>query len=229
MIRLRSTAMAWIALVAAAATAEAQVEARRYQVAVQGGWYQFADGSALEGGAALGGDATYFFTPTLGLGIWTDYSVTESDGSKFPPASLSFVDSTTFTIVNQPVEVWQYGIHGKLRWGAAGRVAPFVTAGVGGYTIFLDGQQNDGAVNFNGFTARVGAGVDLAVSDRAGFQLAVVDAFFPDWKPERLMPTRERNRNTRFPELNPDPGDLSDSVHNFRITVALTLIPAGGL
>lgn len=228
MIRFRTTAIAWVLVIVAATGAEAQVEQGRFQVAAQGGWYAFDSGSALEGGFVLGADGTYFITPAFGIGVWSDYSFTETDGSMFPPAALSFVDSTTFTTINQAVELWQYGVHAKLQWPGRS-TTPFVTVGVGGYTLFTDPEQSGGNRNTTGFVARFGAGLDLAVSETMGFQLSVSDAFVPSWRPEVLFPVREDFQNTRFPELNPDPSALEDSVHNLRFTVALTLIPGGGL
>ncbi len=93
--------------------------------------------------------------------------------------------------------------------------------------MFLDPQQTGSNSNFSGFVARFGAGVDYAVSDVMGFQLMVADSYYPSWKFERLLPVREEHRNTRFPELNPDPGELSDKVHNFKFVVGVTMVPGG--
>lgn len=224
-MRIRTAIVTLGALAAMSLDASGQSDLNRFQVVVQGGWHTYAGGSAIEGGASVGSDASYFISETVGIGVWTDYTFTEADGSKFPPVALSFVDSTTFTTLNQPLDIWQYGGHVKLR--LPGSISPFVLVGAGGYTVFLDPQQANGPENTSGFVARFGVGVDLAISDVAGFELGISDAFYPNWEPQRVFPVRSQFQNSRFPELNPDPGDLSDSVHNLRFTAGLTLVPGG--
>jgi hypothetical protein len=70
------------------------------------------------------------------------------------------------------------------------------------------------------------AGIDVATGEAVGLEFAIADIFYPDWDPSALLPTQEDFRNTRFPELNPDPGELSESVHNFKFLVGLTLVPS---
>ncbi len=225
MMGFRTAVVALALLAVGAMNANAQVRQGRFQVTTHGGWQSYADGSAVQGGASLGADATYYVTPSVGVGFWTDLTFTETDGSKFVPAALSFVDSTTFTVVNQPLDIWQYGAHVKVQLQRS--LSPFLLVGAGAYTLFFDPQQTNGNNNVTGFAARFAVGVDFAVSDVTGFQIGVSDAYYPSWKPERLFPVREEFRNTRFPELNPDPGDLDDSVHNFKVFAGVTLLPGG--
>lgn len=225
---IRVTTLAAVIALLGSAPAAAQVEVGRFQVSAGGGWMQFAGGSAIVGSPVLSGTATYALTPRVGFGVWTDYAYSETDGSKFPPAAFQFGDSTVYVTLNQPVEVWQYGVHGQIQAGG-GAMSPFAVLGVGGYTIFPDPQQNASATNFSGMVVLLGAGVNFRVGGSTGIQIAIADAFYPDWTPEKLYPARDEFQNTRFPELNPDPGELSDSAHNFRITAAVTLAPGGGL
>jgi opacity protein-like surface antigen len=206
-----------------AASADAQVMPNRFQVVIQGGWQSFAGGSGLGSGPTIALEATYFLKPSIGFGLWTDFTVAESNGEKFTPAAFSFVDSTTFHSINQSVDIWQYGVQGKLQ--LARRTAPFLVLGAGGYTVFLDPLQNYSNSSTSGFVLRFGGGVDFAVTDDVGVELAVYDSFYPDWDPNVLLPVREEFQNTRFPELNPDSGQLSRSVHNFRFVAGLTLVP----
>lgn len=227
MMKAYRTALAALILLAGfAATANAQDRSNRFQVYVGGGWHSFADGSAVESGATVGSELSYFLTQNLGIGVWTNYTFTETDGSKFPPATLSFVDSTTFTTVSQPLDIWEVGAHGKFQFGRGG-LAPYLLAGAGLYTLFLDPQQVDSHRTESGFMLRFGAGIDFTLSSAAGLHLSVSDAFFPNWEPNRLFPVEEEFVNSRFPELNPDPDDLDDSVHNFRFTAAIAVTPGG--
>ncbi len=223
MIRFRSTVVALALLGVGALSAEAQVEEYRWQVAIGGGWQTFPGGSAVESGASLNGEGSYFITEAIGLGLYADFTFTETDGRRLTPAALSFVDSTTFTIVNQGIEIFQYGAQVKLRLPS--NTSPFILGGVGGYTVFFDPQQNNDPRTTTGLMVRFGAGVDFAVGQAAGFQLAVHDSWYPSWSPNRLLPVEGRFLNTRFPELNPDPDALDDSVHNIKFLVSVTLLP----
>lgn len=227
MKRAYSTALtSLVVLAACVTTADAQDRENRFQVYVGGGWHTFAEGSAVKPGATVGGELSYFVTPNVGIGVWTNYIFTETDGSKFPPAAFSFVDSTTFTTVSQPLDIWEVGAHAKYQLGE-GTFSPFLLAGTGIYTLFLDPQQADAHRTESGFMLRFGAGIDLSLSGSTGFHLSVTDAFFPDWDTDALYPVRDDLVNTRFPELNPDSGELDDSVHNLRFMAAITVTLGG--
>lgn len=237
MMSIRTALTSLAILSVAALSANAQVVQNRFQIVAHGGWHIYADGSGLTDGPTIGGDATYFFTPAIGIGLYTDITFTEADGEKFPVLELSFQDSSTFNVVNQPLDIWTYGAHVKLQLPGQ-RIGPFGLVGAGGYTVFLDPQQQDGNRNTSGFMVRLGAGVDFAVSEMVGFHISVMDAFYPNWdvkdRPERIYPateiiegSRRSGPTTRFPELNPDPNALSNSVHNFKFVAGVTLIPGG--
>jgi hypothetical protein len=218
MISLAVTLMTLIA-----GSAAAQVVPNRFQVVLQAGWQKYAEGSGLTSGPTVVGEATYFLGSSIGVGLWSDFTIVESAGDKFTPAAFSYVDSTTFHTINQSVDIWQFGGHVKLQ--LAGRTAPFLLAGAGGYRLFLDPQQNSGNSSTTGVVLRFGAGIDFAVSDAVGLELTFADIFYPNWDPSALLPTQEDFQNSRFPELNPDPGQLSESVHSFKFVVGLTLVP----
>jgi len=200
-----------------------QVAPKRFQVVILGGWQTFAGSSGLESGPTVAFDATYYLKSSLGFGLWTDFTAGESDGTMFTPAAFSFQDSTTFYSINQSVDIWHYGLYGKLQLDR--RTAPFLLLGAGGYTTFLDPHQNYGKTTTTGFVLRFGGGVDFAISNAMGVELAVYDMFYPDWDYSVLQPVREEFQNTRFPELNPESGQLSESVHNIRLLVGFTLVP----
>lgn len=226
MIRAGRILVGLALLALAAPNAEAQVAARQFQIAAYGGWHMYAEGSGLEGGPSLGGDATYYILPSVGIGLNMDLTFSEVDGSKFPVAALNWQDSTTLHVINQPVDVWTYGAHVKLQLPER-RIAPYALLGAGGYTLFLDPQQNDDVATENGFMVKLGVGADFAVSERLGVNLSITDNFFPNWNPDALFPVREQNQNTNFPDLNPDPGELDDSVHNLRFVAGVTIVPGG--
>lgn len=229
-MRFRTAVIGAVALFCVTSVAQAQ---REVALSVSGGYTLYADGSALEPGAHVGGDFTWYIAPTLGLGAYSAYGFTEVDGTKFPPNQLGFCgaggcvggDSTTFAFIHQPVELWQYGVQARLRLGQGSSFSPYLMVGAGGVTVFLDSQQNNANDNFTRFAARLGVGANLNVSESMGFQVSVLDAFFPSWKAEQLYPVRDNFQNSRFPDLNPDPSELDDSVHNFVFSAAITFTP----
>lgn len=229
MMRFRTAVLTLALLGVGALSAQAQVERHRWQVVAGGGWQTFAGDAAMNGGGSIGGEANYFLNESFGLGLYADFTFAETAGDELIPAALNFVDSTTFTFVNQGVEVFQYG--GQAKFRLPGATSPFVLAGLGGYTVFFDPQQNSDDANSTRWMMKFGVGVDFAVSGGAGFQLAVHDNFYPNWRATSLLPVRPQNQNTRFPELNPAPqcdfeaGESSCSVHNLRFSLSVVLVP----
>ncbi len=223
MMRIRTAVMAVVLLVVATLSAEAQVQERQWQVVVGGGYQSFGSGAAVDPGAVLSGEANYFFSEVLAVGLYTDFIFTQTSGDELIPAALPFVDSTTFTFINQAMEIFQYGVQTKVRLPR--NFSPYALLGVGGYTAFFDPQQNNGNSNSTRWAMKFGVGVDLAVSSGAGFQLVVQDSWYPNWDPTALLPVRPQFQNTQFPELNPDQSELSSSVHNFSFKAAFTLVP----
>ena len=66
MMGFRTAVVALALLAVGAMNANAQVRQGRFQVTAHGGWQSYADGSAVQGGASLGADATYYVTPSVG-------------------------------------------------------------------------------------------------------------------------------------------------------------------
>ncbi|UCF21343.1 MAG: porin family protein [Gemmatimonadota bacterium] len=228
-----------LAFLAVAASADAQVAQNEFQVAAYGGYQSFGGGSGLKAGPTLGGSASYYVTENIGIGIWTDLTFGEVDGSKFPIAALSFGDSTTLNVINQPADIWNYGLNLNLRLPLGGSLVPYAVLGGGGYRVFLDPQQWSGVASETGLIVRLDFGVNFAATEALGFQLAVTDHWYPDWglqddffklypvsdQPVGLGQQRKNVINDRFPELNPDTNALSNSVHNFSIVAGVTLVP----
>jgi hypothetical protein len=239
MMRVRATVLGLALLIAGAGSVDAQMVQNSFQVAAYTGYQGYAGGSSLRSGAwTLGGAATYYVSSAVGLGFWTDLSFPEADGAKFPLASLDFNDSTTLNSINQGIQMWNFGAHAKFQLPNA-RTAPWAMVGGGGYLMFLDSQQQDRLRSESGIVVLLGLGVDFAVSEAVGFQLSFQDHWYPSWGlqddifriwPVDPEPVGLTNRltsalNTRFPELNGNPDDLSNSIHNFSVVAGVTFVP----
>ena len=241
MMRVRAAIVSLAFLAAGAASADAQVVQNSFQITVSTGYQNFAGGSGFKGSAwTLGATSTYFVTPAIGIGLWTDISFPEADGTKFPLIALSYGDSTTLSSVNQGVDIWNFGAHLKLQLPDRS-FAPFALVGGGGYLMFLDPQQQDRLKKESGYMVLLGVGFDYAVTDRIGFEILATDHFYPDWglkddmfqiypattRPVGLNANRKTVINVRYPELNPSADALSNAVHNFSIVAGVSFVPGG--
>jgi hypothetical protein len=241
MMRVRAAILGLALLSFGATSADAQVVQNSFQVTALTGYQNYAGGSGFLSSAwTLGATASYFITPAIGLGIWTDVSFPEADGTRFPLVSLAYGDSTTLSSVNQGVDIWNYGAHVKLQLPNRS-FAPFALLGGGGYLMTLDPQQQSRLKKESGFVVLLGVGFDFAVTERIGFELMATDHFYPSWDmqkdpfqiypaedtPVGLTANRQSVINVRYPDLNPSEDALSDAVHNFSIVAGVSFVPGG--
>ena len=241
MMRVRAATMGLVLLAVGAVSVDAQVVQNSFQVTAFTGYQNYAGGSGFMSSAwTLGATTSYYVTPAIGLGLWTDVSFPEADGTRFPLVSLSYGDSTTLTSVNQGVDVWNFGAHVKLQLPNQG-FAPFALVGGGGYLMFLDPQQQSRLKKESGFVVLLGVGFDFAVTERIGFEILATDHFYPSWnlqddpfqiytatdRPVGLGNNRQSVINIRYPDLNASEDALSNSVHNFSIVAGVSFVPGG--
>ena len=225
MMRVRATILALALLIAGAASVNGQAVQKNFQVAATTGYQTYDSGSGLKSGAwTVMGTATYYVSNAIGIGVWTDISFAEADGSKFPVASLSFIDSTTLNTLNQPLQIWNWGAHVKLQLPER-TLTPYALLGGGGYVMFLDAQQQDELSKVAGGVVLFGLGADWALSNVIGVELALYDHFYPDWKPEEIYPADEDFIDTQFPQLSSGIEGLSESIHNFSVVLGVTVVP----
>lgn len=241
MMRVRAAIVGLAVLAVGATSVDAQVVQDHFQVTAFTGYQNYAGGSGFLSSAwTLGATTSYYVSPAIGIGLWTDLSFPEADGTRFPLISLSYGDSTTLTSVNQGVDIWNFGAHVKLQLPNRS-FAPFALLGGGGYLMFLDPQQQDRLKKESGYLILLGVGFDYAVTERLGFEVLATDHYYPDWglrdDPFKIYPASQvpvglgANRqsviNVRYPDLNPSADALSNSVHNFSIVAGVSFVPGG--
>lgn len=210
-----------LALLALPAAAEAQ-----WTVTPQAGWIFFDDGTALRGMPAGGLELSRAAGP-ISAGFFVDYGRGEVDGSRFPAAQLDFgVDSTVNVNIDQPLSAMNYGIAVQAGF-EAGALRPYLSGGVGGYSLFLNAQQWDRPETKSGLLFSVGGGARFEVADGASLVLDLRDLIYPGFDANELNVVREENRNDRFPELNPEPLE-EGTAHNLRLTLGFSFIPGEG-
>lgn len=234
------------AVLASPGAASGQVVERAFDVQVGGGAILHQNASALVPASPLMNlRARYFLTPTIGLGVSMDYGRTHTDDDIFPLGQFRFTtaDSTIFVAMMQPVALFHYEVIGTVG-KARGRLYPYAQVGVGGYTLYLDPQQNEGPARMSDLLFSLGGAVKVAFGESAGLELAVRDVIYTGYDREllNLVPDRTCREggeqqftgtvcpNERFPLLDPERSDPNwsppkSTLHNFVVTVAFSLIP----
>ena len=224
---MRRPALLLAALLLGAAPAGAQQEpGGRFQVTPYAGYLAFDGESALDPAPVGGLEVAYRLAGTLKVGFTVDYARTRVDGHKFPYAELNFgIDSTVLVAVHQPVSVLHAAALATLE--LPGRaLAPYVAAGLGGATVFLDPQQADRPATVEDLVAQLGAGLVLRTGGALEARIDARDVVYTSFDREALNVVRPQNRNDRFPELNPPASPGEQTMHNLRFTLGLRYRPA---
>ena len=231
MNKLRSWAAAAALLMSIPAAAAAQAEADRWSLTLHGGPVLFAESSLLSTGPALGLDVLYHFTPRLSVGPSVGYMYTETEAEHFVAAVQLGADSSRIYQVGQQVSALTYALAGRFDVAPNGRLAPYISAGIGGYSLYLDSQLNNEPRRVGGPMFQVGGGVGFALSNAAGVSLDVRDIAFMDYDQEELNPIRPEHRNCSstntlcFPGSNTATPENKSMVHNIRVALGFSYIP----
>lgn len=193
-----------------------------------GGYLIFDEESAVASMPIAGIELVREVNDLIGIGVTVDYAQGNVDGSKFPPAELSFgPDSTIFATIDQSVSVFHYGVWAEFRPSLNTFFQPYVGLGGGGYTFYMSAQQWDQPKTITGARLAAGGGLRFQFGDNSGLVLDIRDIIYPSFDPNRLNTVSEENRADRFPELNPAP--LTEgAMHNFRLTIGLEFRSGGG-
>jgi len=215
------------ALAMSASTVDAQVVARQFLVTPRGGDVKFDRASSIQGSGFVGLDAQYNINRMFGIGLSFLTSRPSTRGEDFV-AALSFGDTTFLFEVQQPLTVVDIGVAATARLPMTGRFSPFVTGGVGAYTLYFDPQVVAGERRFQRMSATIGGGVNVQLGRQSGIQLDVRDLMFADYDRSRLNPTQARFANTRFIEDFPRPPSSKDLVHNIVFSIGFSFTPNVG-
>lgn len=218
------------ASVGVARAAEAQV-ARQFEVTPRVGWMIFDNASALEDAPMLGIDATYFFGASgLGLGFYADIARPDTKGDFFTPIRLDFGPESELRFVGVRTTLVHAGLQGVYRFPMAGRISPMLAAGAGLHRTYADPQQQESFDAFTEFSFNFGGGLDLRVSERAGFRVEIRDLVYPNWEREKLNVVDPALRDDRFPEQHrtppsPECSMQSCTMHNIRLSLLFVFVP----
>lgn len=206
-----------------------------WSVDVSGGALIYQEASSLETGVLVGIEALYHITPRLSVGPGAQYIRAETDPTFFVGVYNFGADSTRVYHVGQRINTLQYAGVARFDVAPDATLNPYVTAGAGGYTLYLETQSNDGFERLTELLLQFGGGVHYGVSESAGIQLDVRDVVYTNFDRAQLNPIPEANRNCptpgtpsgdcRFPAAERDLPAAEETLHNIRISLGLTYIP----
>lgn len=224
------------------------VEPGQFDVNVGGGIIRHPNSSALQGiSPNLNTRARIFLTENFGFGFSIDYGRTETDGDIFPLGQFDFgtADSTTLVALKQPVAVFQYQAVATLGTSlSGGSIYPYFQGGIGGYTLYLDPQQNESATRETNLLLSFGGSVKFSVSGSSSIEVSVFDYIWTSYDRDALDPQFDRTcresgerqfrgtvcPNERFPFLDPELSDSdwsepSETLHNIVLTASFSFVP----
>jgi hypothetical protein len=184
---------------------------------------QYQEETGITKGPTLSLNAIYSLGRYLGVGAIVGVARAETDGVFFP-TELTFRDTTITFAVKQPLTTVHLAgtVTGRLPLGA---VRPYLTGGLGLYSINLDPQSSEGS---NSFTEMLGIGaVGLAfeLGQGAGVALELTDYIYTSFDREGINPVEPRYRPTRFPDAVPAVAPFHKTAHNFSASLGFTFTP----
>lgn len=223
------------AAVAAAAAGSAGAQSLgQVTVAVRGGYVSFDKAASLDASPVMGLDAMYGINNWLSIGPSLGLGRPQTTGSHFVSVItygvLNLGDTTYFYEATQPVNVLDGALNVRVQLPGR-KLSPYATAGIGGYTLFLDVQANRGERHKVGLSFNVGAGLLYALSERAGLTLDVRSLSYTDYDRGILDPRndvvnfRSRVEETLYAEdFKPAPRTKS-TVTNFVFSFGFSYVP----
>lgn len=206
-----------------------------WSVDLDAGAVVYQEASSLQTGWLVGLTALYDLSPNLSIGPFTDFVRVETDGSFFVEVLDFGADSSRAFYVGQRIHTLHYGAMAKFQFSPDARFDPYLVGGAGGYTMFLEGQSNDGFGRISNPMFQIGGGIHYAVSEATGIQIDVRDAIYTSFDREDLNPILPQHRNCpvpgspsaqcTLPGVERDLPANEETLHNIRVSVGLRYIP----
>jgi hypothetical protein len=224
-----------LALLAVPAGAFGQQQQGSWGVDVVAGMQGYDSSSGMNGGAFLSVAALYQVTSRIALGPALQYTRNSSDETFFTGVLDFGADSARVYQVGQTLNTLHYTLDGRFDIMPEKTVDPYVMAGIGGYTTYLETQPNESIGRLTDLMFQFGAGIRWAISPEAGLSFDLRDVVYTNWDRSSLNPIRPEHRNCsvpgnpssscRFPDAETSTPDAKDTIHNLRFAIGLTFIP----
>lgn len=224
-----------LALLAVPAGAFGQQQQGSWGVDVVAGMQGYDSSSGMNSGGFLSVAALYQVTSRIALGPALQYTRNSSDGSFFTGVLDFGADSARVYQVGQTLNTLHYTLDGRFDILPENTIDPYVMAGIGGYTTYLETQPNENIGRLTDLMFQVGGGIRWALSPNAGLSIDLRDVVYTNWDRSNLNPIRPEHRNCsvpgdpssacRFPDAETSTPDAKDTIHNLRFSIGLTFIP----
>ncbi len=228
-------ALGVFAVLAMPALAFGQQQKGAWAVDVNAGMQGYDSSSGLNNGAFVGAAALYQVSNRFAVGPNLQYTRSESDASFFTGVLDFGADSARVYNVGQTVNTLHYAMDVRFDIMPEKTVDPYVLAGAGGYTMYLETQPNDVQQRVTDWMFEFGGGIRWNISDGAGVAIDIRDVMYLNWDRSVLNPIREVHWNCtvpgdpasgcRFPDAETATPDAKSTIHNFRFAIGLTFIP----
>ena len=224
-----------LALLAVSASAlSAQVQVKSFAVVTRLGAATPERAASLNSGGLIGLDAEYAFTKWLGLGTSVEVMRNNTHREDFLTrlrygnSSTGGGDSIYYQYIGQAISTINVSAMGTLRL-PNDKVSPFLTAGVGNYTMIADAQVNGKTARQNDLSLSFGGGIWFKLADRVGVQLDARAVQFHGFDREFLNPARGRREQfTPFTEDFPAAPEEKNTPMSTTITLGFRYVPGGG-
>lgn len=212
-----------------AASASAQEAARTFAVTTRAGGITFDRAASLRPTPALGLDAVHSLTRNFAIGVSTTVARPSTRSEDFLTAITFGVPTAGDTIFFYEVAQSVNLVEGNLMLQARaplGRITPFLSAGAGYYSIFVDPQLNNARKRrFGGPSFALGGGATIRLTERAGIQFDIRDMIMTNFDASALDPTDNRNPNIWFPEDFPTRPTRKKSINNLMFSLGFRYLP----
>jgi hypothetical protein len=224
-----------VAALAATAAGSASAQGQgQVTVAVRGGYASFDKSASLDATPMMGLDAMYGINNWLSIGPALSLGRPQTTGSHFVSVItygvLSLGDTTYFFEATQPVNVLDGALNVRVQLPGR-KLSPYATAGIGGYTLFLDVQANRGERHKAGLSFNAGAGALYALTERAGITFDIRSMTYTDYDRKVLDPRddvvnfRTRVEETLYAEDFKASPKSKSTVTNFVFSFGFSYVP----
>lgn len=220
-------------LIVSAGALHAQVDPRKFSVTTRVGALTPERAASIDMSGLIGLDTEYAFNRWLGIGAAVDVGRGNTRREDFVARyrygnpGVGGGDTIFYQYLSQPVNTINLAAFGLLR-APSTRFSPFVMAGVGTYSLFLDAQVSGRADRKVEMSYLFGAGAWFGFTESTGLQLDVRALQMQNYDRTFLDPSKGRLPNTVFPEDFPAVPAAKNTALNTIITLGFRYIPGGG-
>lgn len=188
------------------------------------GVQHYDDQSALKSSGVFAMDLDYRLRSWLALGLTGSASRPVTDATYFPLVRLGG-DASRYYRVSQRVTEYTLGARAMVSY-PMGALTPYASGSAGFYQFELNPQAVGSTKRFSGPMTSLGIGASYRFGTRTGIAIDLRDVIYGEFDRSKLDASDPLFRDTRFdpiPAGKPEPWSL---IHNIRLAVGVSFMPA---